>query len=203
MQMRAEDKFSDLIVAVSFPQGPSEFFFFFLTKKRNSNHRAVGLHASLTLIFIYVWNQRGIKPQFVLRKTDGEPWLANWNQSSVGLIRQGMGAERPQMSGSSGRTDGRRPPPGTVSISSAPELWGSNAGYILSTYSVPGTAPSPLHAVLHWLNHHSPIKRVELVLTFYSDLEVQRSSVARPRSTADKWRWPDLNLHFWMGIQER
>lgn len=93
MQMRADDKFWDLIVAVLFPQGPLEFSFFFFKQRKNPNCRAVGLHASLALIFIYVWNQRRIKPQFVLSKMDGEPWLANWSQteSSVGLIRQGKG----------------------------------------------------------------------------------------------------------------
>lgn len=100
------------------------FLLCFLTKGNYPNHRAVGLCASPTLIFIYVWNQRGIKLQFVLRKMDGEPRLANWSQTepSVGLIRQGRGAERQQNSSSLGRTDGRCPPPGSVSsVSSAPE----------------------------------------------------------------------------------
>ena len=118
--MRADGKFWDLIIAVLFSQSCSEFCVcvcvFLKKQKKNPNHRAVGLHASLELIFIYVWNQRGIKPKFVLRKMDGEPRLANWSQteSSVGLIRQGRGAERQQMSSRSKRTDGWSPPPGTA-----------------------------------------------------------------------------------------
>lgn len=77
-QMTADDQFWDLIVVALFPQAPLEFFsFFYLQSKKIPNRKAVGLHASLVLIFIYVWNQEGIKPQFVLRKMDGEPWLAN------------------------------------------------------------------------------------------------------------------------------
>lgn len=106
------------------PKALQNFSSLLLTKGKNPNHRAVGLCASFTLIFIYVWNQRGIKPQFVLRKMDGEPRLANWSQTepSLGLIRRGRGAERQQMSSSLERTGGQCPPPGTVSsVSSALE----------------------------------------------------------------------------------
>lgn len=121
-------------------------------------------------------------------------------EPSVGLIRQARGAQRQQMRGSLRRTDGQRPHHGQCPP--CPQLL-SHKAIMLAMFRAPILCQELNQALHlhHCVSHHSPLRKVELLSPFYSELEVQRTSVTCPRSAADIWLRLGLNLQLRTGRQ--